>query len=146
MNLEIRNEPLDFELYGFGSVAPQKDYVETAFRLMGNMWETVKSNTLKNKGLNIWVYESGDRVFAGVELTETPPLDTGLEKKTLHLSQYAYFKHIGPYSLIKQTCQRIREELAAKGYTLESPYLEVYGHWTEDESKLETELIWGVGS
>ena len=100
----------------------------------------VKSNNLKNKGLNIWVYENNDSVFTGVELNEPPTRDLGLEQKTITLKKYAYYKHVGPYNKIKETGQAIKRELEQRDLETILPYIEVYGHWTNDETKLETEL------
>ncbi len=91
MNLEIINKDLRLDIYGFSGIAMNKDYAGTAFKLMDKMWQTVKSNNLKNKGLNIWVYEPNEKVFAGVELNDTPKHDTGLEQKTITLIKYAYY-------------------------------------------------------
>ena len=85
MNIEIITKDTEQNIYGFSGTAFNKDYAGTAFKLSGKMWETVKANNLKNKGLNIWVYESNDRVFAGVELENIPNNDTGLEQKTVSL-------------------------------------------------------------
>ncbi len=141
MNLEIINEPLRLDIYGFSGIAINKDYAGTAFKLMGRMWQAVKSNNLKNKGLNIWVYEQDQRVFAGVELSDIPTQDTGLEQKSITLLKYASYKHVGPYNLIKQAGQKMKDELKRKGYKTTLPYIEIYGHWTNDETKLETELL-----
>jgi predicted transcriptional regulator YdeE len=141
MNLEIINKPFRLDIYGFSGIAINKDYAGTAFRLMDKMWQTIKSNNLKNKGLNIWVYEQDQRVFAGVELNDIPNPDTGLEQKSITLLKYAYYKHIGPYNLIKQAGQNMTDELKSKGYETILPYIEIYGHWTNDETKLETELL-----
>jgi predicted transcriptional regulator YdeE len=141
MTLEVINEPLRLDIYGFAGIATNKDYAGTAFKLMDRMWQTVKSNNLKNKGLNIWVYEQEHRVFAGVELNDIPNQNTGLEQKSITLLKYAYYKHIGPYNLIKQAGQNMTDELRTKGYETILPYVEIYGHWTSDETKLETELL-----
>jgi predicted transcriptional regulator YdeE len=141
MNLEIINEPLRLDIYGFSGIAINKDYAGTAFKLMDKMWQTVKLNNLKNKGLNIWVYEQDQRVFAGVELNHIPNQDTGLEQKSITLSKYAQYKHIGPYNLIKQAGQNMTDELKSKGYEAILPYIEIYGHWTNDKTKLETQLL-----
>ena len=141
MNLEIITEPLTLNIYGFSGIAINKDYAGTAFKLMDRMWQIVKSKNLKNKGLNIWVYEQDHRVFAGVELNEMPDHDTGLEQKHITLSKYAYYKHIGSYGLIKQAGQNMTDELRRKGYETILPYIEIYGHWTNDDTKLETELL-----
>ena len=141
MNVEIINEPLKLDMYGFSGIAINKDYAGTAFRLMDKMWQAVKANNLKNKGLNIWVYEQNERVFAGVELNDIPNQDTGLEQKSITLLKYAYYKHIGPYNLIKQAGQNMTAELQSKGFGTILPYIEIYGHWNNDETKLETGLL-----
>ena len=134
MNVEIIDKIFKLNIYGFSGIAINKDYTGTAFKLMDSMWQTVKSKNLKNKGLNIWVYEQNEMVFAGVELSGIPVDGTGLEQKTITLSKYAYYKHIGPYSLIKQAGQNMRDELKSIGYETSLPYIEIYGHWTSDEA------------
>lgn len=141
MNIEIVTKPLQMDVYGFSGTAINKDYAGTAFRLMDKMWQAVKSNNLENKGLNTWIYEDDHKVFAGVELNNIPQPGTGLEQKTLTLNKYAYYKHIGPYSLLKQAGLAMREEIKSKGYETTLPYIEIYGHWVQDETKLETELL-----
>jgi effector-binding domain-containing protein len=141
MNVEIINEPFRLNIYGFSGVTIDKDYAGTAFRLMDKMWQIVKSNNLKNKGINIWVYESNEKVFAGVELEETPNHSLGLEQKNINLIKYAYYKHIGPYNLIKRAGQNMIDELKNKGFETSLPYIEIYGNWTNDETRLETELL-----
>src|SRR5882724_4477063 len=100
MNIEIINKNFRLDIYGFSGVAINKDYTGTAFRLMDKMWRIVKTNGLKHKGINIWVYEPNEKVFAGVELNVTPIHDTELEQKNINLIKYAYYKHIGPYDLL----------------------------------------------
>jgi len=141
MNIEIINKNFRLDIYGFSGTAVNKDYSATAFRLMDKMWQLVKSKGLKNKGINIWVYEPNEKVFAGVELNDVPDHDTGLEQKSIDLKKYAYYKHIGPYNLIKQAGLEMVKELNAKGFETELPYIEIYGHWTDDETKSETELL-----
>ncbi|MDH4057769.1 MAG: GyrI-like domain-containing protein, partial [Cyclobacteriaceae bacterium] len=95
----------------------------------------------KNKGKNIWVYDTADKIFAGIELDNQTVNNFGLEKMTIDIDKYAYFKHIGAYNLIKQTGYRMTDELTKQGYEIIQPYIEIYGHWNNDESKSETELI-----
>jgi len=141
MNVEIINKPFSLDIYGFSGIALNKDYTGTAFKLSGKMWEIIKANNLKNKGINIWVYEPNEMVFTGVELNNVPEDDTGLEQKSITLIKYAYYKHIGPYNLIKQAGITMQNELRNKGFETTLPYIEIYGHWTSDETKSETELI-----
>ena len=109
------------------------------------MWQAVKTKELKNKGINIWVYEANEKVFAGVELYDPVDHNTGLEHKTVHLTNYAYYKHVGSYDLIKQAGQNMRSELKNQGLETILPYVEIYGHWTNDETGLETELLMSLG-
>jgi len=141
MNVEIIKEPFSLTIHGFSGIATNKDYVGTAFKLMDKMWQIVKSKGLKNKGLNVWVYEPGEKVFAGVELDDGYQYSNELEQKNIYLEKYAYHKHIGPYNLIKQAGQDMKAELQQLGLETSMPYIEIYGHWTNDETKLETELL-----
>ncbi len=141
MKVEIIEKKLKLDIYGFAGVAINKEYAGTAFRLMDKMWQTVKAKELKNKGINIWVYEPNDNVFAGIELYDPPSHNTGLEHKVVELPRYAHCKHVGPYSLIKQAGQNMRDELKTRGFDTILPYIEIYGHWINDETKLETELL-----
>jgi hypothetical protein len=142
MDISIVTKHFELDVYGFGGIATNKDYAGTAFKLSGKMWEVVKANGLKNKGKNIWVYEVADKVFAGVELDNPSNNNNfGLEKITISLEKYAYFKHIGPYNLIKRTGQNMTNELNKEGFEITLPYIEIYGHWASDETKLETELL-----
>jgi effector-binding domain-containing protein len=143
MDIQIITKHLQLNLYGFGGIAAGKDYTGTAFKLSGKMWEVIKANGIKNKGKNVWVYETGDRVFAGVELENDTITSNnfGFESITINIEKYAYFNHIGPYNLIKQTGQNMTSELTKRGFEIILPYIEIYGHWTSDESKLQTELF-----
>jgi effector-binding domain-containing protein len=141
MKVEIIKKPFKLTIYGYSGTAVNKDYAGAAFKLMDKMWKIVKANEIKNKGMNIWVYEPGEKVFAGVELYEAPDPDMGLESKEIDLVKYAYYKHIGSYSLIKQAGQNMITELRSQGLQTVMPYIEIYGHWTNDETKQETGLL-----
>ena len=141
MKIEIINNTLEIDIYGFEGIAFNKDYTGTAFKLSGKMWETVKAKSIKNKGKNIWVYEKDEKVFAGIELDNILSKDTELEHKVILLNKYAYYKHIGSYNLIKQAGLDMKSELNSQGYETVLPYIEIYGHWTNDETKCETELF-----
>ena len=76
-----------------------------------------------------------------MELNEILKEEVGLQLKKIFINKYAYYKHIGPYSQLKQAGQKMREELQNSNLETCLPYIEIYGHWTNDESKLETELL-----
>ena len=142
MIIEIIEKDLSLNIYGFSGVAANKNYAERAFQLSSKMWDVVKAKNIKNRGKNIWVYEDNERVFAGIELENAADASGhGLEEKNITLRKYACFKHIGPYNLIKQVGQKMINELTKQGLEVTLPYIEIYGHWTGDETKSETELL-----
>jgi hypothetical protein len=137
-------ENFNIDLYGLSGVAVNQNWAGTGMSLGNKMWQEIKSRDLKHEGINVWVYESGNKMFAGVGLKEPPPSDTILELKKIHLPRYAYYKHIGPYDKIAAEGSKVLEELNQKGIKTSLPYLEIYGHWTQDASRLETELLWSL--
>jgi hypothetical protein len=131
-------------LSGFSGTVAQQDWAGTGKKLMDRLWQELRSKHLPNKGLNVWVYDEGNLLFAGVELTVPPPADSPLESKTVVLPQYAYTKHVGPYDQMKSTHEAARAEIRKVGVQVCLPYVEIYGHWNDDTSKLETELLWSI--
>ncbi len=141
VTIEIINKPLTLEIFGYSGHVIAHDYAGTAFRLTDKLWKTLTSRDIKNKGHNIWVYEPGEKVFAGVEILSSPDANSGLERHALVLKKYAYYKHVGPYNLIRQAGNSMRDALKEMKVSVTSPYIEIYGHWSSEESKLETELL-----
>ncbi|MBS0190308.1 MAG: hypothetical protein U0573_05305 [Phycisphaerales bacterium] len=150
---EIRTEPINLTLHGHDLIHnPARRYSQEIISLLNRVWPILKSHNIPNDGINRIVYEHGGTVFAGVVLN--PGADSlpaaavaavgGLEQKQIHLTRYAYWKHIGPYHLIPNTCAAMTKSLEAQGIRQSWPMLEVYGRWTNDESKLETETFVAV--
>jgi effector-binding domain-containing protein len=144
MALEIVDKHFAVNLYGFSGQVLNKNYGGTGRPLMDAMWKEVKSKEIKNKGINYWVYEKGEMLFTGVELEEPIPADSKLELKKISLAKYARWKHIGPYTQLKQAYDAMHAELAKRNIDFYFPFLEIYGHWTPDENKLETEILFAL--
>jgi hypothetical protein len=129
---------------------PAKQFGAEIMALLGRVWPVIKANAIPNDGINRVVYDKeggGCAVFAGVVLGEGAdgmPAAAGFERKVVRLSRYAYWKHVGPYHLIPKTGEAATKALEARGVRFGSPMVEVYGHWTADESKLETETFVAV--
>lgn len=56
--------------------------------------------------------------------------------------KFQHYRHIGPYNKIPQAFASVSEEMKEAGVKTCLPYLEIYGHWMPDETKLETEMLW----
>lgn len=143
MGYEIR-EDFKLTLYGVPGVAADRNWGRTGMDLTNKLWADVKGLNLPNKGINVWVYEPGNAMFAGVELMAAPPDGSILELKNIFLPRYVYFKHIGSYDQLPVAGTRVTEEFKRDGIKTGMPYLEIYGHWTEDVTKLETEMLWAL--
>jgi effector-binding domain-containing protein len=50
--------------------------------------------------------------------------------------------HVGDYADLGATHDAVRAHVAAFGRDLAGPRWEIYGHWREDPSELETEVFW----
>src|SRR5262249_31251953 len=113
--------------------------------LLDRVWPVLKSRKIPNKGINWVVYENNcRRLFAGVEADIADEASLGLERKTVRLTRYAELKHIGPYSKLGETGAALSSALKAMGHIAKEPLVEVYGHWTEDQSKLETTMLQAI--
>ena len=141
MNVEIVVEPLTLVLYGVSGHVEGKHYGVTGQRLMDVLWKEIGAKGLKHKGINHWVYEDGEMLFTGVELEGPVGSECELVRKEVIVPQYAYGKHIGPISELGAVYEGIYEALRSRGLQPCYPSIEIYGHWTEDESKMETEIV-----
>jgi hypothetical protein len=149
MQPEIRATPIEYTISGHSlRHDPARRYGEEILALLNRVWPVIKGNAIPNDGINRVVYEGDDTVFAGVVLgqadgggAESIPAAASFERKTIRLTRYAYWKHIGPYHLIPATGAAMTKALEARGLRTGWPMIEVYGHWTNDESKLETETF-----
>jgi effector-binding domain-containing protein len=139
-------ENFHMALYGVSGIAENREWGRTGMALMDTLWKEVKSRQMPNKGINVWVYEPGNGMFCGAELSTVPPQDTILQHREILMPRYAHFLHIGPYHTIPASFNRLKAAFEQAGIKTGLPYLEIYGHWQEDESKLETELLWTIGA
>ena len=145
---EIHTVPIEYTIAGHSlRHDPAKRFGEEIMSLLNRVWPVIKSNAIPNDGINRVVYDGDCTVFAGVVLgpgAEAMPTAAGLERKIVRLTRYAVWKHIGPYHLIPATGAAMTKALEAAGHRTGWPMVEVYGHWTNDESKLETETFVAV--
>jgi hypothetical protein len=144
MEIEIVDTPIHFSLHGISDVVPGCAYGETGMRLMNEMWKAVKESRTPNTGINHWVYLPDGRMFVGVELIGNAPAPVGLELLQFELPRYLKHLHIGPYQDLPEKWKSLKDLLAARGETIGSPSLEVYGHHCGDAAKLEITILIGL--
>ncbi len=144
MDIEIIETPIRFSLHGKSSAVPNERFGEVGMKLMDELWKIVKQSGTATTGINHWVYLPESRMFVGAEMLPNTPAPDGLEPLQFELLRYLKHVHIGPYEDLPDKWKALKVELDARGETIGSPSLEVYGHHCEDASKQETIILIGL--
>jgi len=143
MSIEIIEAPIRFHLHGISGAVENERYGEVGLRMMNEMWQVVKGAGIPTTGINHWVYLPAGRMFVGVELRnpQQASLPDQLEPLEFELQRYMKHLHVGPYQELPRKWKDLQAELVARGETIGSPSLEVYGHHCAEPSKLETTIL-----
>ncbi len=144
MEIEIHHQPIHFDLYGIAQKVTEHSYAVTGRKMMDRLWNEIKLHSYPHKGINIWAYLPDQIMMTAVEMKTPLQHLNGLEFKYVEFTKYAYYKHIGSYSLISEAYTQMAQELDSRGIQHHIPMVEIYGHWQPDETKLVTELIWQI--
>ena len=137
-------EPRTIVLHGLGTAhQPPKTYGEEFRELNGDLWRRIRANAIPNLGITYAVYDEG-AVFAGVELASPGDAGDVLQRREITLRRYVEWKHRGPYAGLKDAYEKLQAGIDALGLRGVFPQIERYGHWTEDERNLETDIIISV--
>jgi hypothetical protein len=144
MDIEIIETPIRFSLYGKSGAVQNERFGEIGMKLMDELWKIVKQGGTATTGINHWVYLPGGRMFVGAELLPNTPAPDRLEPLQFELVRYLKHIHIGPYEDLPNKWKALKAELDARGETIGSPSLEVYGHHCDDASKQETTILIGL--
>jgi effector-binding domain-containing protein len=145
MNIKIVDSPLELKLSGVAKTHdPAKSYGDELIELLDVVWKSVKSRSIPTTGINHVVYGDQGEVFAGVVITASGVMPDELEAREIVVKRYAYYKYVGSYSGLPGAHKEMVGEIDRLGLVRKAPLIEIYGHWTEDPEKLETELIYAL--
>jgi hypothetical protein len=146
MDIQITSDPVRFRLRGRSSPVEQERYAEVGLELMDDLWRLVRQARLATTGINHWVYLPGGRMFVGVELNppEQPGIPDELEPLDFELTRRLEHRHVGPYRALPAKWKSLLAELAARGESVGSPSLEIYGHTCADPTQAETRILIGL--
>ena len=143
MDIEILSDGVEFDLYGLSGDVENHDYAGTGQRLMAEMGKRINEAGLLKNGM-YWVYDTAKHMFTGVKVDDANAADKILEHKLVKLEKYAYCKHVGPYEKLGDIHRGIEQELAARNLEECGPRVEKYGSWSDNSSKLVTEVLVGL--
>ena len=112
----------------------------------GIVWNFIKANNITPRGRNVAVYRGTDTSELAVEIgVEVGPGARGSGEVSLSATpsgEAVTVAHIGPYSLLKNANDAIKSWCAANNRQTAGPSWEVYGHWTDDVTKLRTDVFY----
>ena len=109
--------------------------------LLGPVWGAVRLNQVATTGINHALYGANGEYFCGLECIGQTLSIPGLLQRQVRLERYAYAKLTGSYSQIPRAYDDIRAEIKHLGLCAVAPAVEIYGHWNDDPTKLETEIL-----
>ena len=124
-------------------IAPKGNVAPTMLDLIGKAWAHIRQAGLKSDGINVAVYRgdpAGVRVEAGACVLEPFQRSATVSCIATPAGRAATAAHIGPYRLMGRAHGAIVEYCRQNGLQLEGTNWEIYGHWTDDESKLRTDI------
>jgi effector-binding domain-containing protein len=119
--------------------------------LLDDVWSHLRSRSDVRPGHSIVLYRGDPSqgpidVEIGVQVDEPLPVSAangpGSEVRASELpgGRAARIVHVGPYDQLARTYDTLAKWARDEGHTLSGPSWEVYGDWTDDTSKLETEI------
>jgi len=114
----------------------------TIFELLDQVWPFLRRHKVPT-GHNVVIYhdtvfniEAGVEVFGPLPATEEPVLASQTPA-----GRAATTTHWGPYSELPQVAQAVLQWCAENGYRLAGTSWEVYGDWSDDPSRLRTDVF-----
>lgn len=115
-------------------------------QLLDRAWAQIRGTNVEGAGHNVVIYRNqGSQLTAGVQVpADTPEPPAPLVLGGIPAGRAAHVRHVGPYSTIPESVQRLFAWCGEHGHTVVEPSWEVYGDWDEDESKLVTDIYVAV--
>jgi effector-binding domain-containing protein len=109
----------------------------------GEVWQFIRASSIQHTGRNMALYWDGEiNLECGVIVLHPFTSDGPVICSATPGGLVATTAHFGPYSRLGEANQAISDWCAAEGYQFAGPSWEIYDHWTDDESKLRTDVFY----
>lgn len=115
---------------------------------LDQVWAFLRKNPrVRTDGHNVFLYRhtapNGPMtVDFGVEVAQAFEPEGEIIAAETPAGEAAVAVHVGPYSGLPAAHQAIHRWCAAQGHALAGWSWEIYGDWTDDQSKLETTIVY----
>lgn len=117
-------------------------------RYLDQVYAAAKTGAVHLDGQNVFVYRDAPGepgavdVAFGVGTTAPFSIVGAVQPTSLPAGLVATTTHWGNYAQLGNAHRAIVEWCTANGHRLAGPRWEVYGHWTDDESRLRTDVYY----
>jgi effector-binding domain-containing protein len=121
--------------------AAVKDLSTVVPRACGEVWNYVRANGIPNPGRHVAVYlDDVMNIEVGVEVGQPFTGDGRVNCSATPAGLAATTAHFGPYHRLGDAYAAIANWCSANGHTFAGPTWEIYGHWTDDPTRLRTDV------
>jgi effector-binding domain-containing protein len=114
---------------------------EVMLGLIGQVWDFFKRTGIKSDGINVAVYYR-DRIEAGAGVLTPFQGDARVCCSSTPAGLAATAAHIGAYGRMGGAHDAIVKYCRENGRKMTGVNWEIYGHWTDDEAKLRTDVYY----
>ncbi len=112
----------------------------------GEVWNYFHASGFKGGGRNIAVYLDGKiNLEVGAEVTLPFAGNERIRLSSTPAGVAAHAVHLGPYDRLHEAHEAILSWCRTRDRSSAAPSWEVYGHWTDDVTKLRTDVYYLVG-
>lgn len=109
----------------------------------GEVWNFIRATNLPHTGLNLALYFDDEmNIECGVIVKGTFIPSGNVICSATPVGTVATTAHIGPYHLLGNAHEAIHQWCKQQGHKLVRPCWEIYDHWTDDASKLRTDVFY----
>jgi effector-binding domain-containing protein len=113
--------------------------------LLDQVYAAVRAGDVVQTGRNVFVYSdpSKEEVTVEVGVEVAAPFDSvgDIDYAETPAGEAAFTRHVGPYAELGRTHDAIVQWCMAHGRRRSGVWWEVYGDWTDDPAKLETDVV-----
>jgi effector-binding domain-containing protein len=144
MDYQVHAERLAPQLTGVVRVQASQSQLPTVVpQLCGEVWNFFRSAGLPRPGRHLALYlDCVMNIEVGVEVSQPFTGNQRVVCSQTPEGLVATTAHFGPYSRLGDAHNAVQKWCSDHGYALAGPSWEVYGHWTDDESQLRTDVFW----
>jgi effector-binding domain-containing protein len=113
----------------------------------GTVWQVVRTQHISGAGRHVAVYlDNQINLEVGVELNAPFSGHGEVIGSATPAGKVATTTHLGPYGLLHEAHNAIRQWCRTNGHALTGPNWEVYGHWKDewnsDPTKITTDVFY----